>query len=123
MRDYGSYDFFPITGDLKFRAKEQELVTRLQEAENKLSELQALRQNPESPELTPEQEQELEDFRAEKVKIRKELRNVQFELRRDMERLQAWIKFINIGLVPILLALITLGLWAYRRKKQRGTKE
>lgn len=109
--------------DLKFRAKEQELVTRLQEAENKLSELQALRQNPESPELTPEQEQELEDFRAEKVKIRKELRNVQFQLRRDMERLQAWIKFINIGLVPILLALITLGLWAYRRKKQRGTKE
>jgi ABC-type uncharacterized transport system involved in gliding motility auxiliary subunit len=68
--------------------------------------------------LTPQQEEELENFRQEKVKIRRELRDVQFELRRDIERLEVWIKFINIGLVPILLAFTALGAWMVRRKRK-----
>jgi ABC-type uncharacterized transport system involved in gliding motility auxiliary subunit len=103
--------------ELKYRVKEQELVSRLEAAENKLNMLQTQRQDPESPEFTSEQEEELENFRQEKVKIRRELRDVQFELRRDIERLQAWIKFINIGLVPLLLAFTALGAWMVRRKR------
>ena len=102
--------------ELKYRVKEQELVSRLEAAESKLNMLQTQRQDPESPEFTPEQEEELENFRQEKVKIRRELRDVQYELRRDIERLEAWIKFINIGLVPLLLGLIAVGTWTVRRR-------
>ena len=104
--------------DLKYRAKEQELVSRLDETERKLGELQAQREDPESPKLTAEQETELDNFVKEKVKIRRELRDVQFELRRDMERLQAWIKFINIGLFPLLFGVLAAGTWTVRRRRK-----
>jgi len=106
--------------ELKYRVKEQELESRLKATESKLNELQAKRQDPESPKFTAEQEEELENFRQEKVRIRRELRNVQFELRRDIEKLEIWIKFINIGLVPLLLIFIALGVWTVKRKKMRG---
>jgi len=106
--------------ELKYRSKEQELVSRLEAAERKLNELQAQRQDPESPQLTTQQEEELENFRQEKIKIRRDLRDVQFELRRDIERLQAWIKFINIGLVPLLLTIFAVGSWTVRRRGKSG---
>lgn len=108
--------------ELKYRVKEQELVSRLEAAESKLNEMQAQRQDPESPQFTPQQEEELENFRQEKVKIRRELRDVQFELRKDIERLEAWIKFINIGLVPLLLALAAVGSLIVRRRRKNGIK-
>ena len=120
FRPFVMLDRVSQEAELKYRAKEQELVSRLEAAEGKLNELQAQRQDPESPQFTPEQEEELENFRQEKVKIRRELRDVQFELRRDIERIQSWIKFINIGLVPFLLTVIAVGSWVFRRKKQRG---
>lgn len=107
--------------ELKYRTKEQQLISRLEEMEKRLTELQSQRQDPESPELTQEQEDELESFRQEKVKVRRELRNVQYELRRDIERLEGWIKFINIGLVPILLSLAAVGIWIFRRRDMGKT--
>ena len=86
--------------------------------EDKLSELQVSRQDPESPGLTQEQEKELTNFLEEKVKIRKDLRSVQFELRRNIKRLEAWIKFINIGLIPLVFGLTATGVWIWRRKRK-----
>ena len=105
--------------EVKYRSKEQELVNRLDETERRLSELQALRENPESPELSPEQEKELEAFLDEKIRIRKDLREVQFQLKRDIQRLQAWIRFANIGFVPLMIALVALGTWLWNRKRER----
>ena len=104
--------------DLKYRSKEQQLVFRLEETEQKLNELQSQRLDPESPEFTEEQEKELENFRLEKVKIRRELRDVQYQLRRDIQRLEGWIKFINIGLIPILISLAAVGVWVVRRRRK-----
>jgi len=105
--------------ELKYRSKEQELVNRLDETEQRLSELQTLREDPESPEISPEQEKELEAFLEEKLRIRKDLREVQFQLRRDIEQLQDWIRFINIGFVPIIIALFALGTWFWNRRKEK----
>jgi ABC-type uncharacterized transport system involved in gliding motility auxiliary subunit len=120
FRPFVMLDRVSQEAELKYRAKEQELVSRLEAAEGKLNELQTQRQDPESPQFTPEQEEELENFRQEKVKIRRELRDVQFELRRDIERIQSWIKFINIGLVPFLLTVIAVGSWTVRRRGKSG---
>jgi ABC-type uncharacterized transport system involved in gliding motility auxiliary subunit len=118
FRPFELFDRVSQDAELKYRVKEQELVSRLEEAEGKLNELQSQRQDSESAEFTTEQEEELENFRTEKVKVRRELRNVQFELRRDIERLQAWIKFVNIGLVPLLLVIFAVGSWAMRRRRK-----
>jgi len=119
FRPFELYDRVSQEADLKYRAKEQELKSRLQETEKKLSELQAGRQDPETQGLTPEQEKELQSFLDEKIRIRKDLRKVQFELRRNIERLEVWIKFVNIGLMPLVITFAALVLWALGRRRKR----
>ena len=46
--------------------------------------------------MTPDQEQALKRFQAEKLRIRKELRDVRVGLDQDITRLGTWLKFINI---------------------------
>ena len=47
---------------------------------------------------------------------RAELRNVKFNLRRDVENLKSTIMFINIGLLPTIVAALAL-LIALRRPR------
>jgi hypothetical protein len=47
---------------------------------------------------------------------RAELRNVKFNLRRDVENLKSTIMFINIGLLPTIVATLAL-LIALRRPR------
>ncbi|MCV6637404.1 Gldg family protein [Candidatus Albibeggiatoa sp. nov. NOAA] len=102
----------------RFREKEQELQARLEQTEQKLLELQNQKQGGSALLLSTEQRQEIEGFRQQKVQIRKELRDVQHQLRKDIETLESQMKFINIGLIPLLIALGGLGLAFYRREKR-----
>jgi ABC-type uncharacterized transport system involved in gliding motility auxiliary subunit len=110
--------------ELRFRAKERELTEKLRDTEKKLSELQTKSQPQEGTGgrviLTKEQQEAIEQFRGEMLKIRKELRDVQHDLRKDIEGLEGWVKFINIGLVPTLVAgaAILLGLARARRRRR-----
>lgn len=106
--------------ELRFRAKEQELVNRLQDAEAKLNELQAQRQDSGSPQLTPEQQAEVDKFVAEKVRIRKQLRDVQYQLRANIEELGVMLKAFNIAFVPGLIGLIAFLSWVIGRSRGRG---
>ena len=86
--------------DDRFRIKEQELESQLSATEQKLTELQSRRNDQSSVILTPEQEAELTRFQDEKVRIRKELREVRHGLAQDIEALGRKLKIINIVLVP-----------------------
>ena len=103
--------------ETQFREQEQELQTRLEETEQKIAQLQQ-----EGGEgallLTQEQAAEIEKFRLEQIRTRKELRAVQHELQKNIERLGTLLKFINIGLIPVLIALFALfaGIYQARRK-------
>lgn len=100
----------------RFRIKEQQLQQRLAVAEQKLAELQP--NDPEQTlELTPEQQATLQQFLQEKLKIRKKLREVNYQLNADIEALGRSLKFINIALVPLLLTLGVLVLWLIRRRR------
>lgn len=104
----------------KFREKEKELQARLQETDQKIRELQRQKKGEGNPlTLNVQQQQEIEKFRAEKIKIRKELRNVQHELHKNIASLETQMKFINIGLMPLLIGMggIGLGVWGRRRRK------
>lgn len=99
--------------DARFRAKEQELQAELRETENRLSELQRqrgqdLQDGSGALILSPEQQAEVEQLRERLLEVRQELRQVRRDLDRDIERLGDWLKFINIGLMPIVVTLVGL---------------
>jgi len=108
--------------DAKFRVKEQELQAELQETENKLNELQQTRQDQDGAQaliLTPEQQAEVEKFQQRKLEIRKDLRQVRRDLDKDIEALGNWLKFINIGLIPILLSVFAVIMTLFVRSRRR----
>ena len=106
-----------------FRAKEQELIAQLEETERRLVELEESNQGNDSLILTDAQRDELVRFRQERVRIGKELREVRRQLRADIEALESWLKFANVGLVPILIGFsgLVAGLMQLRRRRAAGT--
>jgi len=105
----------------RFHAKEQELEHQLQSTEEKLTALQN-KGGAQSAALliTPEQEQEIEHFRLEKLRIRKELRAVRAGLDADIKSLGTRLKLLDIVVAPALFALIALALAAWRRQARRA---
>jgi len=104
--------------DQQFRAKEQELQAKLEETETALSELQPDPSDSQVLTLSDEQNAEIEQYIAKRSEIRKELRQVRHDLDRDIEKLGRNLRLINIALVPALITLLTLGLLAFRRRRQ-----
>jgi ABC-type uncharacterized transport system involved in gliding motility auxiliary subunit len=104
----------------RFRAKEQELESELRATEEKLTQLESQRNDQSSLILTPEQAAELERFQREKLRIRKELRNVRLSLDQDINRLGTTLKVINIVVVPLLVALAAVGIGYWRRRQRNG---
>ena len=104
----------------QFRAKERALQIRLSETGQKISDLQKQQQGEGAVIVSAELRDELGKFRSEQIRTRKELRNVQLNLTRSIQKLGAWLKVINIGLVPSLVILVAtvLGLVSVRRMRQ-----
>ncbi|MCM2332011.1 MAG: Gldg family protein [Pseudomonas sagittaria] len=103
--------------EARFREKEEVLQQQLAQTEQRLAELQQNDSPEQVLELTPEQQSTLQQFLQEKLKIRKELREVRFQLNADIEALGRSLKFVNIALVPLLLTLGVIGLWLWRRRR------
>jgi ABC-type uncharacterized transport system involved in gliding motility auxiliary subunit len=108
--------------DERFHAKEQELEQQLHATEEKLTALQSTKAGSQSALiLTPEQEQEIEQFQAEKLRIRKELRAVRAGLDQEISSLGATLKILNIIVVPAAFALIALLIGVWRRRRRAAT--
>ncbi|WP_461535961.1 GldG family protein [Spongorhabdus nitratireducens] len=103
--------------EARFREKADSLNDRLKETESKLRELQAKKEGEEKLVLSPEQEQAVEQFQQEKLKIRKELREVQHQLGKNIEQLGTALKLINILAIPLLLTVLVLFVRQRRRKR------
>jgi ABC-type uncharacterized transport system involved in gliding motility auxiliary subunit len=104
--------------DDQFRTQEQILQNKLRGAEQKIAQLQSQRDDQSSTILSPEQSTEIQRFQAEKLQVRKELRKVRHELDKNIHSLGAWLKAINIGLVPVVLTILALILSALRIRKR-----
>ncbi len=111
--------------ELEFRQKEQELLNRLRDTENKLLELEDRKQGDDGVILNAEQQQEIEKFRLEKIRIRKELRSVRHQLHRNIESLDSRMKFLNIGLMPLLIGTggVFIGLQRMRRRRDTHARK
>lgn len=117
-RPFEVVDALQRTAEVKFREQEAELQQRLAATEQQLASLQQSDDPAQSPQLTPEQQATLQQFMAEKVRIRKELREVRFQLNADIDALGRSLKLVNIALVPVLLTVGVLLLWFWRRRKR-----
>ena len=69
--------------------------------------------------LTEDQRDAIIEFTNERGRIRRELRDVRHSLREDIETLETSLKFINIGLVPIVIGIggLLAGLHRMRRRR------
>ena len=110
--------------DDRLRSKALELQSELQQTEAKLTELQSKRNDQASLMLSPEQEQEVKRFTAEKTRARKELRETQRGLNVDIDRLNSRLKVINIAIAPLIVAVVGgFVLSLRRRRKSRGSSQ
>jgi len=117
FRPFKKVDELAKNADERLRATQKALDTKLRETERKLADLQSQRANQNSLVLTPEQEAEVTRFQQERGNTRKELRNVQRSLDVEIESLGKVLKFVNIALIPILIAVAALLLSITRRRK------
>jgi ABC-type uncharacterized transport system involved in gliding motility auxiliary subunit len=120
FRPFTRVDDLRRHADEQLRAKEKELDTELKDTERKLSELEAGRSSAGSLVLTPEQEAELNRFQQERVRVRKELRDVRRSLDVEIEGLGTRLKVLNIALMPALLAIGAILLAITRRRRLRA---
>ena len=105
--------------DERFRETEEKLQAQLKETETKINQLQAGKSQENAMILSPEQSAEIQRFQSEKLRIRKELREVRRSLDQDIESLGMRIKALNIALVPFTVILAALLFWVLRRNRRR----
>ena len=108
----------PATHSATIAASHQaELESSLQEAQGRLEELQAIGstdgffEGDAEADLTDDERAELSDLRTKIVSLRGELRTIERDYRRDVDRMEATLKAINIWGGPILIALAGLLVW------------
>jgi len=116
-RPFTVVDEIRRNAEAEFRQQQQMLETKLAETEQKISQLQQERTSTDVF-LSTEQQAEIEKFRQEQLNTRQELRAVQHELQKNIERLGTILKFINIGLIPliIIIVVVSIGLMRTRHK-------
>jgi ABC-2 type transport system permease protein len=99
--------------------EQQRLETLLAEAEGRLAEIE---QAASGAVRTPEQLAEIASFRDQAVGIRRELRGVEREFRRDIDALAGRLGFVNIWLPPIFIGMIAAGVFFWRSRPRRGVE-
>jgi len=107
----------------RYAAKELELQKQLQETESQINEIQQQRPDGQAAMLlTAEQQAKLEDFQRQRVATRKELRDVQHQLREEIEKLGSDLKVANIVIMPGVVGLVAVGLGALRAGRHRADR-
>ncbi len=117
-RPFDRVDALRRNAEDRFRAKEQQLEEELKSTEDKLTQMQSRKDDKSSMILSPEQEQELERFKQEQVRIRKSLRDVRLQLNEDIENLRRNLMILNIVVLPLLFVGFIAGYGYWRRKKR-----
>ena len=68
--------------------------------------------------LTPQQQSEIERFKRDLAQTRTALRDVEHNLRKDIDRLGSILAFVNIALMPLIVAGVAIVLAILRRRRR-----
>ncbi|MBM3823383.1 MAG: hypothetical protein FJ404_10935 [Verrucomicrobia bacterium] len=101
-----------------YRAKIKQLEGDLANAQQRLNELQRTKQDKNQRFImSPEQQQELANFRKKEAEVKKELKDVRKQLRRDIDSLENSLKWVNIAGMPLGVTVAGILLAMMKRKK------
>ena len=106
----------------QYLGKIKELEDNLNQTQENLQKLQKGKGGPATAIMTGEQQAELDNFRKRAAETRRDLKELRKNLRVETDALEFWTKVVNIGLVPLLVALagLVLALGKRRRIQQRA---
>jgi ABC-type uncharacterized transport system involved in gliding motility auxiliary subunit len=104
--------------EASYLASANDLQAQLEATEAKLAALQSPTDASASLSVTPEQEAALVQFQDEKLRIRKELREVRHQLEKDIQALGTTLKLINIIMMPLLIIAFMLFLNLIRTSRR-----
>ncbi|MDJ0937087.1 MAG: Gldg family protein [Kiloniellales bacterium] len=108
--------------ELEYRQQEQAIVERIEKAEEEIARLQQEEQATGILQ-SAEADQALAKLRSDLIQARRELRDVQRALRRDIGEVEAWVKGVNIWGMPLVTVVIAAGvLWLRRRRAARSAR-
>ena len=107
-----------------YRTKIKELETSLATAQTKLNDLQRTKADKNAGQrfiLSPEQQQEINNFRQKEREVKVQLKSERKNLRTDIDSLETRVKWYNIALMPALVtcAGVALAVVRYRRRAAR----
>ncbi len=111
--------------ELRFRQKEEALNAKLKDLQSKLAKVETKGGEgggPVTVMLSDSEKQAIEKFRGEMISVRRDLRDVKSALRKDIDRLDGWLKFFNIAAIPLLIGVAGVGFGlSQRRRNQAGS--
>ncbi len=119
LRPFERVEALRRSADERLRAKQVALERELAATEQRLRELESRREDAGSPLPSAEQAAEIERFREERLSMRRELRDLRHELDRDIERLGARLKWLNVVVAPAATVTLLLLLAAFLRRRAR----
>jgi ABC-type uncharacterized transport system involved in gliding motility auxiliary subunit len=105
--------------EARYSSEEQALRAKLKDTQAKLANLTGTGETAAAVALSSAQAKAIEQFRGDMLQTRGQLRAVQAALRRDIAGLKGWLEFVNIALVPIIVAVAAIALAAVRLKRRR----
>jgi ABC-type uncharacterized transport system involved in gliding motility auxiliary subunit len=106
--------------EAKFRETAQTLQARLTSAQQEMQQLQQGGKSGTAISLTPKQQADLSHLRQEMAQTRSQLRDVQHNLRADIDALGSELALANIALMPLLVAAFALVAGMIRRGRRRA---
>jgi ABC-type uncharacterized transport system involved in gliding motility auxiliary subunit len=119
FRPFGYLEEIRRDAEARFRQTERQLQQRLEQTERRLREL---RSGPGGATVTAEQRAEIDRARAEILATRQQIRAVQLELRRDIERVETTVRVLNVVAVPAALTLLAIGLALFRARRRAAAR-
>ena len=103
--------------DANYRSKIKELEQNLAETQRKVNELQKSKEGGQRFILSPEQQQELANFRKTEADAKGQLKEVRKKLRAEIDSLENRIKWLNIAGMPVAVVVAGFGLAAMKRNR------
>lgn len=113
-----------MKAEAKFREQEERLQNQLEQTEAQLAQLQSQQAQGGALVMTDEQQSAIDEFVEQRVAIRKALRDVRYQLERDIDALGNWLKLLNIAAAPfVLVFLLFLIFWVGKRRAPVAVRE
>ncbi len=124
VRPFTTVNELELKAEKRFREQEERLQQQLQQTEDRLAQLQAQQEQAGTLVMTEEQQTAIDEFVEQRVEIRKKLREVRYQLERDIDALGNFLKFVNTAAAPVVLVcLLYLAARLLRRRAGKRWEE